>query len=299
MKKLLVFLVLFLFVQTASQAFTLSSFDNPESMACDPKDGSYYVSNVNGNLTDKKGTGYLSKISASGAIVIQRFIGGTKGTAVLDAPKGLLVAGNTLCVTDIDTVKIFDKRSKKFLVSVDLAPHGAKFLNDIVADKAGALYVSDTRVDRIFKIDPKRNYEVTVFADSPELGGPNGLIFNPKSRNLMVVTWKTGQILEIAHDGKIHTLKKGLSTLDGIDFDKKGNLYVSNFDKGEIYRIPRLGRGTLSTILSGLTSPADLSYSREKEELLVPSLNGGKVWVYDKRSLEAKVLKNRPLKKDA
>ncbi len=288
MGKFLFFLISFLCIETTSQAFTLSSFDNPESMARDPKGGCYYVSNVNGSLTDKKGTGYLSKINASGTIVIQRFIGGRKDEAVLDAPKGLLVAGNTLCVTDIDAVKIFDKVSKKFLVNVDLAPHGAKFLNDIAADASGALYVSDTMLDRIFKIDPKHNYEVTVFADSPELGGPNGLVFNPKSKNLIVVTWRTGQILEIVRDGKIRVLKKGLSTLDGVDFDQKGNLYVSNFDKGEIYRIPHFGRGTLSTILSGLTSPADLSYSREKEELLVPFLTSGKVAVYDKKSLEAK-----------
>ena len=263
----------------------MSNFDEPESMVSDPEDGSYYVSNMHGSMTEKKGTGYISKISASGNIVIQHFIGGQSDEAFLNAPKGLVIVGRTLCVADIDTVKVFDKETKKFLASVDLSVKGALFLNDMTADASGALYVSDTMADKIFKVNPKKSYEISVFASSSELGGPNGLVFNPKSRNLMVVTWKTGQVLEITSGGKIHVLKKNLSTLDGIDYDNDGNLYVSNFEKGEVYRIPHMGRGTLSTVLSGLITPADLSYNHKKNELLIPSTKGNKISVIEKRSL--------------
>jgi len=258
-------------------------------MVCDPEDGSYYVSNMHGSLTEKKGAGYISKISASGNIVVQRFIGGQSDEAFLNAPKGLVIVGQALCAADIDAVKIFDKKTKKFIASADLSSKGAVFLNDITADASGILYVSDTITDKIFKVDPKKSYEVSVFASSSELGGPNGLVFNPKSGNLMVVTWRTGQILEITRDGRIHALKKNLSTLDGIDYDNDGNLYVSNFEKGEVYRIPRLGRGTLSTVSSGLTTPADLSYNRKKEELLIPSTKGNKISVIDRKSMTPRI----------
>ncbi len=286
MKRVFSFFIL-LFLPVSAWAFTLSNFDEPESMVCDLEDGAYYISNMHGSMTEKKGAGYISKINASGDIVIQRFIGGQPEQAFLNAPKGLVVAGQTLCVADIDTVKIFEKKTKKFLASVDLSSKGAKFLNDITADASGDLYVSDTMADKIFKVEPKKSYNVSVFKDSGELGGPNGLAFNPKSKNLMVVTWKTGQILEITRDGRIHVLKKNLSTLDGIDFDNEGNLYVSNYEKGEVYRIPHLGRGVLSTVLSGLTTPADISYDRKKEELLVPSTKSGKVSANDRKSLTA------------
>lgn len=276
MKRFFWIFILFLLPSQAN-AFTLSGFNNPESVVRDPEDSSYYVSNVNGSPSEKDGNGYISKISASGDIVIQRFIGGTKDQAVLDAPKGLWLAGAKLFVADIDSVKIFDVKTKKFLASVVLAEQGAKFLNDVAMDRGGFLYVSDTVADKIFKIDTVKKYQVSVFKDSAELGGPNGLLFNPKNKNLMVATWRTGQILEIDKYGRIHVVKRGLSTLDGLVTDGDGNLYVSNFEKGEIYRMPRLGRGTLTTVWTGLVSPADISYTRKKNELVIPSLNGGTV----------------------
>ena len=93
----------------------------------------------------------------------------------------------------------------------------------------------------------------------------------------MVVTWESGQILEIELSGKVHVLKRGLKGLDGIDYDSDGNLYVSSFLKGEIYRIPFYGRGTLTTFMSGLTTPADISCDRQKSELLVPFMKDNSV----------------------
>jgi len=44
-------------------------------------------------------------------------------------------------------------------------------------------------------------------------------MINPRTGNLMAMTWKSGEILEIDHDGKVHKLKRGLTSLDGIDDD--------------------------------------------------------------------------------
>ena len=93
----------------------------------------------------------------------------------------------------------------------------------------------------------------------------------------MVVTWETGSVLEIARAGNIHVLKKDLSTLDGIDYDKRGNIYVSNFQEGEIYQIAFFGRGAISVFLNGLTTPADIAYDRVKDEILIPSTQGNAV----------------------
>ena len=276
MKK--IFLALFLcfaFIQPA-YSFTLSNFDTPESFVVDAEDGSYYVSNINGDLAAKDGNGYISKINPQGTLVIQKFIGG-KEAGVLNAPKGLVIVGKTIYVTDVDAVKGFDKETGKLTDTFDLSKLNAKFLNDIAADDKGFLYASDTMTNQIFKINRAKPEEVSVLKDSPELGGPNGIFINPKTKNLMIVTWETGHILEIDHQGKIHVLKRGLMRLDGLDYDNQGNLYVSSFEKGEIYKIPYMGRGPMEIFMGGLIAPADISCDRKKNELLIPSLKGNTV----------------------
>jgi len=53
--------------------------------------------------------------------------------------------------------------------------------------------------------------------------------------------------------------------------------YVSSFEKGEVYSIPMFGRGTITTFLSGLTTPADISFDRNRDEVLIPSFDANTV----------------------
>ena len=121
MKKLYFLIFSFLCIANPAFSFTLSNFDTPESFIVDPEDGSYYVSNINGGPTDKDGNGYISKISPNGNIVIQKFIGDKKDEMLLNAPKGLVIVGPNIFVTDIDAVKAFDKETGKPSVLVDLS----------------------------------------------------------------------------------------------------------------------------------------------------------------------------------
>ncbi|MGH7198049.1 MAG: SMP-30/gluconolactonase/LRE family protein [Candidatus Omnitrophota bacterium] len=274
----LLFLLLFsLFISASAHAFTVGNFETPESVVVDPEDGSYYVSNINGSPTGKDANGYISKISPDGTAVIQRYIGNKPDEAPLHAPKGLAIIGKDIFVTDIDTVKGYDKATGKLSVIVDMTKFEAKFLNDLASDGQGILYVSDMMGNKIFRIDTNKNYEVTVFKAGEQLGNPNGLLVNPKSKNLMIVTWGSGRILEIDRQGRIHVLKRGLKGLDGMDLDGEGNLYVSSHGEGVIHRIAHFGRGKVSTAANGLNTPADISYDRAKDELLIPSFKGNTV----------------------
>ena len=60
-------------------------------------------------------------------------------------------------------------------------------------------------------------------------------------------------------------------------YDNQGNLYVSSFDKGEVYKISRMGRGPMEIFMGGLITPADISCDRQKDELLIPSFKGNSV----------------------
>lgn len=260
----------------AAQAFTLKNFDTPESFIIDPQDGSYYVSNINGKLTDKDGNGYISKIGPKGNSVIQFFIG-SYADSVLHAPKGLAIIGEDLIVADIDTVKIFNKNSGKLKKILDLSKLGAQFLNDIAVDSSNRAFISDTLGNQIFLLESSNNYAPKPYVRGSALGQPNGLRFNPRTRSLIVVTFGSGAILEIDPMKGLHVLKRGMTALDGVDYDNDGNLFVSSFKKGEIYRIPNFGRGTFSTFASGLTTPADISVDRIKNEVLIPSFDGNQV----------------------
>ncbi len=263
-----------------AHAFTLSQFESPDSVVADPEDGVYYVSNSTGSALEPDGGGYISKINAKGTIVIQKFIGGKPKAPLLDAPKGLEVVGRTLYVADINAVKAFDKKTRRFIVRVDLSLLGATLLNDLAYDGMGALYASDALSNRIFKIDLKKNFAASVYAEGPRLGNPTGLMVNPKTKHVMVVGWQAGQLMEIDGSGIVHSLKRGLSTLRGLDYDGQGNIYVSSVEKGEIYKIPNFGRGTLSTYLGDLTTPANISFDRRRAELLIPSPQGNAVTTY-------------------
>ncbi len=286
--------IFFLFLPAESQGFTLSNFQTPESIQVDPETGSYYVSNINGDPLAKDGNGYVSKITANGNTVIQKFNCGKPDNPLLDAPKGLWITSRELFVTDIDVVKVFDKETGKPTATIDLTPWKVKFLNDLAMDSAWGLYVSDMFTNRIFKVDTKKNYKISIFKEGPILGGPNGLMVNPKNKHVMVVTWDTGEILEIEANGSVHILKRGLKGLDGIDYDTRGNLYVSSFEKGEIYRIPFYGRGTLTIYMGGLTTPADISYDRKKHELLVPLFKDNSVMTIPEDSRPEKNEPNKP-----
>lgn len=258
-------------------AFTRSGFDNPESFVVDPETGAYYVSNVAGSPSAKDGNGYISKISANGNVVIRKFVGGGAAEPFLNAPKGLVVRGAELWTADIDVVRVFDKETGKLLRVIDCSTLNARFLNDICLDLGGRVYVSDMLGDQILMIDPSKNYAISIFYSGAELGNPNGILFNPKTRSLMVATFKSGEILEIDRLSRIHRLKRGLKTLDGIDYDAGGNLYVASFEKGEIYKIPFYGRGPLTVFRSGLTTPADITCDRKSGELLIPSMKGNTI----------------------
>ncbi len=267
--------------QTAS-AFTLSDFDTPDSVIVDPDTGAYYVSNIAGDSIVKDGNGYISKITPNGNTLIQKYIGGKPEKPILDAPKGLLLAGRYLYVVDIDKLKVFDKQTTKHILTVDFASYDVTDLCDIAMDASGQLYVSDRSAGKIFSVDAKKNYAVTLFSEDVLLKEPNGLAVNPRTRNLMIVTRETGKILELDASRHVHILKKGLRRLDGIDYDVEGNVYVASQESGEIYKIPFYGRGVLSTYISSLLGPTGISYDRKKYEIVAASSKSKTVTTYPK-----------------
>lgn len=273
----LVYLVLL--VPAAAFGFEVRGMQAPESFIVDPATGVYYVSNVNGAPTVKDNNGFIAKIDPSGKLLALDFIVGGKDQVELHAPKGLAISGNDLYVTDIDVVQRFDKNTGHLVGTIDLKQVGAVFLNDITVDTKGNIYISDTHANIIYQVDPAKNFKVTILAKGEGLENPNGLLYDPTRKRLIVATWGTGKILSVDMNGKIMVLvNKQFKNLDGIDFDSRGNLIVSSFTEGKIYRIKNYS--TVEVVKEHMLTPADISFDQKNKLILIPSFEGNLVFTH-------------------
>ena len=122
-----------------------SGLSNPESVLFDPSANILYVSNIAGNPGEKDGKGFISRLSTDGKIETLEWAKG------LDAPKGLALVGNRLYVSDIDQLVAIDTATGA--VAKRWPAVGAKFLNDVVADAKGRVFVSDMVTNQIWQLD--------------------------------------------------------------------------------------------------------------------------------------------------
>jgi sugar lactone lactonase YvrE len=264
-----------------SWAFEVTGLATPESFIVDPETGEYYISNINGEPTGRDNNGFITKLDKTGKVVALKFIEGGKRGVTLDAPKGLDVIGDSLYVTDVDVVHVFNKGTGNLIGGIEFRSFGARFLNDLTHDDQGNLYVSDTAVfvdpkapGTIFGIDTKNQHKASVLVRDAALGAPNGLAIHPKTKRLLANTWGEGRIVEITPEGRIKAFAQdpAWKDLDGLDYDNAGNLYISSFTGGIIYRIS--SDMIVSIVKSGLTTPADVNMDRKNNLLLIPSFNG-------------------------
>lgn len=102
---------------TPSAGFTkvreTKDLDAPESAVYDSTQDVWYVSNIVGDAATKDHNGFITRLKGDGTVDSLHFVkSGTNG-ALLDAPKGLALHGDTIWVADIDVARAFDKRTGK------------------------------------------------------------------------------------------------------------------------------------------------------------------------------------------
>jgi hypothetical protein len=104
-------LVLFLLIPLLGEAFRVDGLKAPASIIVDPALGNYFISNTNGNSAKRDNNGFILKLDSSGKTLFT--IRGGEPQITLNAPDGLALQGNNLYVTDIDSLRWFDKNSGK------------------------------------------------------------------------------------------------------------------------------------------------------------------------------------------
>lgn len=250
---------------------TITGFTHAESIGCDPKSKAIYASEFGSKLAplEKDGAGYISKWSLDGKLVEKNFLPGEKGEK-LNKPKGIWVQGNRLWTTDIDSVWVFNLKSKK---ARRLALPGAQFAND-PAVRGNALYVTDNRGDQVFRIEPadflntKSEPKITTVFKGAKVN-PNG-IWPAKGGNIVVGFAGADEpraIYRIGKGGKTIALSEPIGRLDGVAELRDGSLLVTDWNSGSLFQWSKtMG---MKKLAEGFKGPADFCAIQRKSGVTV------------------------------
>lgn len=266
---LFIFFGSFAVAQQQEPVTVLNGFSHPESVVYDETREQYYVSNIGDK---EEGDGYISKVSKNDKIEELSWITG------LNDPKGLLIQGNKLYVTDVTALVEMDIETGKILSKIPV--EGAQSLNDPAKDEAGNIYFSDLAKGSIYVL--KSDGQVEEWLTSPELQRPNGLLITDDY--ILVSAWgqeNPGQFLRVDRSTKeVESISnEGIGKLDGVQKIEEGEYYISDWGSGNIYRISM--DGALEKVLTTAKSSGDILYRNDVRKLYVPMNHQNEVWIYD------------------
>jgi gluconolactonase len=260
----------------AANVKKVTGLKTPES-ALVGKDGRIYVSEVNG--FDKDGDGQISVIGTNGKLKV--FATG------MDDPKGLAMIGDDVYVADKTRVlKVTPDGKWQVFAAADAFPETPQFLNDMVADGLGNLYVSDSgdisgktdKAGAIYRINKNGKVATVVDASNPLVKGPNGLLMGGRG-TLLEVDFKSGILYSVQlGNGEMKQLAEGFGGGDGLVRGNNGMLYVSDWKSGKVYSVNK--QGNVKLIKEGFQSAADIALSANGKSLMVPDMKAGElVWL--------------------
>ena len=263
----------------AEEVWSLDGFQAPESALLDTERNVLYVSNVAGEANAKDGVGFISKVSPDGKMVEAEWVKG------LNAPKGLVMSGDKLYVSDVDQLVEIDVNSGK--VTNTWNAEGSQFLNDTAADSAGRVFVSDMLTDSIYVLE---NGNLSVWVQDAALLHPNGLRVD--GDRLLVAAWgkdiqpdfstkEPGRLLAVDLKTKeISAVGSGapVGNLDGLEPDGAGNWIASDWVAGTLYRIHP--DGAADQLLDLNAGSADLEFIDGDKLVIMPMMMDGKVTAY-------------------
>jgi len=259
---------------------TVTELQSPYSFVNDPLEKGYYISSVNGEAETADNNGFITKLNPHGKLLNLKFIQGGKDDVTLHAPKGMALVEHVLYVADLDTLRGFDTTTGKPVMTLTVRQPATSrseslqpSLSDVTFDGKEYLYCSDQKANTIYRVN-LATQTVSVLITDRSLAGPSGLAIHPKSGQIIAVSWEKGKISEVSPDGVVTELfsngffSNRFQNLRGVDFDRWGNMYVSDFTTGKVWRMSWDKR--FQVIAEFLPSPGDLGIDRANNLILVP-----------------------------
>jgi sugar lactone lactonase YvrE len=264
-----------------------TGFETPESVRYDAELDVYYVSNVNGNPSNKDNNGWIARVHADSIGTVTRLAEGGRNGVTLHAPKGMALRGDTLYVADIDEIRLFNRRTGAPLGSVPV--RGAVFLNDIAAGPDG-MYFTDTGIrfdaqgnvshppntDRVFRLVGRR---VTEALRGDTLGRPNGIAWDAAGNRFIIAPFGGSSLLAWTPGSATHTtLVSGPGQYDGVEVLANGNMLVSSWADSTVHVVH--GGSHMMPAIRNVSAPADIGVDTKRNLVAVPRFMDGKVEYY-------------------
>jgi hypothetical protein len=254
----------------------------PEALSFDASQNVYFVSNVNGSPGVKDGNGFISRISADGAMDSLHFIQGGRDGVQLDAPMGSRVQGDTLWVLDVDKLRGFDTKSGKPYITVDLSPLKALFLNDLAIDSTGEFYITDTGVlvaangmdshpgpDRILHVAHDRS--ISVAASTALFSSPDGIAWDQRAKRFILAPFAGPSVQEWRiGDAGPKDIAQGKGMFDGVEVERDGTILITSWNDSSVATLE--GQKLVPRITKLGYQPADVSMDAGRSRVGIVSL---------------------------
>ncbi|WP_296596576.1 hypothetical protein [Phenylobacterium sp.] len=245
--------------------WSLEGFEDPESVAVSADGKTLFVANVAGEGDAVDGRGFISRVSRDGKLLQKEWVGG------MDGPKGGVVAGDRLYVSDITRLVEIDIPTGR-IVGRYPAPD-AKFLNDVAVAPDGTVLVADSGGAKIFAL---KAGVMVDWAAEPLLRAINGLLPEP---DRLVITTMAGKLL--AMDWKSHAitvLADGIGQGDGVARLDNGHYLVSEWP-GRLFEFAP--GGAIDTLIDSRQAGTYINdFIRLGDVLLVPNWKPGRLNAY-------------------
>lgn len=268
--KQIILTILIAFLAYPAFCQTLSS---PESIEYDYSTNYRFISNAgNGSILRDHGDGQY-----------QYFYQGLGGVRGLHIHENMLYAASNLGLA------IFNLQTDQHVTNVSIP--GAVFLNDVVADSSGNIYISDNQAHKIFKYDIDTGM-VSTFVNSG-IQSPNGMAFDAPNNRILLVSFRANSPLQAIQlpAGEISILMTTtIGNMDGIGIDANGTIFFSSWQTNSIYRLASLASIPVQ-VWTGLSGPADfylyslteLGYfsSSTTAQIWIPKMNANAIAQYD------------------
>jgi sugar lactone lactonase YvrE len=269
---------------------TIVGFHDPESVLHDPEQDVYFVTNMMGFGSHHDATAAISRVDAQRLEAGARtFIQSGIGGVTLHAPKGMVLQGDTLWVTDIDVVRGFHRRTGAPLRTIDFAAQAPILLNDIALGPDGVLRVTDTGIRMVFEgnihTGPSRIFEVQrsgavrPVADSTDLRQPNGIVWDSTAARWVVVSFDPidAAVVAAAPGDTAGRVLFRHRRLDGLVALGSRRYLVSSWADSSIHRVEN---GRSRQLVRDVPEPADIGYDARRRRLLIPLAMLGQLQIW-------------------
>lgn len=245
---------------------TDSVFKIPESVCYDSSGDVLYVSNIQGNPTEKDAAGFISKVSTGGEILKLKWAVG------MDAPKGMGIKGDKLYVTNVDEI-----------VEIDINDHAitgrfpcedSKFMNDIAINGKGTVFASDMATGVIYRL---KEGKAEKWIESEALKSPNGLF---TEKNQLLIGMK-GKVMKADYlTGDLTEYISNTGGIDGLEKVKEG-VYIKSDWTGHVHLLyPDKEKELILNTAADKINAADIEFVPGKNMLYVPTFNDNRVMAY-------------------